>query len=51
MAWSQIETAYHANIGVDEIVEEQRPVALRHPVSFGDLLVLSSTPVANGGQS
>ena len=39
MAHSQIETAFHANIGVDEIVEEQRPFALRHNVSFGDLSV------------
>lgn len=37
MAHSDIETAYHANIGVDEIIEEQRPIALRHDVSFGDL--------------
>jgi manganese peroxidase len=26
-----------ANIGVDEIVETQRPFALKHNVSFGDL--------------
>ena len=28
-----------ANVGVDEIVEEQRPFALKHKVSFGDLYV------------
>ena len=26
-----------ANDGVDEIVEEQRPFAIKHGVSFGDL--------------
>lgn len=43
MAHSDIETNYHANIGVDEIVEEQRPFALRHNVSFGDLSVHRQT--------
>ncbi|OBZ79394.1 Versatile peroxidase VPL2 [Grifola frondosa] len=38
MAFAQIETAFHANIGVDEIVEEQRPFALKHQVSFGDFI-------------
>jgi len=38
MAHSQIETNYHANNGVDEIVEEQRPIAIRHNVSFGDFI-------------
>ena len=28
-----------ANNGVDEIVEEQRPFAVKHQVSFGDLCV------------
>ena len=37
MAFSGIETNYAASNGLDEIVEEQRPVALRHNVSFGDL--------------
>lgn len=41
MAFSEIETAFHANNGVDEIVEEQRPFALKHNVSFGDLFVTS----------
>ena len=35
-----------ANVGVDEIVEEQRPFALRHPVSFGDLYVAETGKVA-----
>lgn len=43
MAFSQIETNFHANVGVDEIVEEQRPFALKHNVSFGDLLVKHSS--------
>ncbi|KAK7688317.1 Manganese peroxidase 3 [Cerrena zonata] len=38
MAFSQIETNFHANDGVDEIVEEQRPFALKHGVSFGDFI-------------
>ncbi|KAI0702845.1 manganese peroxidase isozyme precursor [Cytidiella melzeri] len=38
MAFSQIETNFHANNGVDEIVEEQRPFALKHKVSFGDFI-------------
>jgi len=38
MAFAQIETNFHANIGVDEIVEEQRPFALKHKVSFGDFI-------------
>ena len=32
-----METQFDASIGLDEIVEEQRPIALRHNVSFGDL--------------
>nr|VWO95036.1 Uncharacterized protein [Ganoderma boninense] len=38
MAFAQIETNFHANIGVDEIVETQRPFALKHNVSFGDFI-------------
>ncbi|TCD65889.1 hypothetical protein EIP91_002049 [Steccherinum ochraceum] len=38
MAHSEIETNYHANNGVDEIIEEQRPIAIRHNVSFGDFI-------------
>ncbi|OBZ76765.1 Versatile peroxidase VPL1 [Grifola frondosa] len=38
MAFSQIETATVANTGVDEIVELQRPFALKHNVSFGDFI-------------
>ncbi|KAI0757816.1 manganese peroxidase isozyme precursor [Daedaleopsis nitida] len=38
MAFSEIETNFHANDGVDEIVEEQRPFAIKHQVSFGDFI-------------
>lgn len=37
MIFSEIETNFHANTGVDEIVEEQRPFAIKHNVTFGDL--------------
>ncbi|OBZ79464.1 Versatile peroxidase VPL1 [Grifola frondosa] len=37
MHFAQIETNFHANLGVDDIVETQRPFALKHEVSFGDL--------------
>lgn len=40
MAWSNIELTYIANEGMDEIIELQRPFALSHNVSFGDLYVL-----------
>lgn len=39
-------TTYHvsdANNGVDEIVEAQRPFAIKHGVSFGDLYVQKTT--------
>ncbi|KII94705.1 hypothetical protein PLICRDRAFT_148817 [Plicaturopsis crispa FD-325 SS-3] len=38
MAHSEIETNFHVNQGVDEIVEAQRPFALKHNVSFGDFI-------------
>ncbi|KAF8648204.1 hypothetical protein AX16_006343 [Volvariella volvacea WC 439] len=38
MAHSEIETNIYANLGVDEIVEEQRPFAIKHSVSFGDFI-------------
>lgn len=38
MAFADIETNFHANNGVDEIVEAQRPFALAHKVSFGDFI-------------
>ncbi|KAI0796438.1 manganese peroxidase 1 [Irpex lacteus] len=38
MAFAEIETKFHANNGVDEIIEAQRPFALNHSVSFGDFI-------------
>ncbi|KAH9848069.1 versatile peroxidase VPS1 [Lenzites betulinus] len=38
MAFAQIETNFKASVGMDEIVEEQRPFALKHRVSFGDFI-------------
>ena len=37
MAFADIETSFEASLGLDEIVEEQKPFALKHKVSFGDL--------------
>ena len=37
MAFADEETSFEASNGLDEIVEEQRPFALSHNVSFGDL--------------
>ena len=46
MAHSDIEMAYSENLGLDDIVEDQRPFAIKYNVSFGDLCVsdLSSSP-------
>ena len=41
MAFTEIETGFAASIGLDEIADEQRPFALAHNVSFGDLWVPS----------
>ncbi|KAJ7666360.1 manganese peroxidase isozyme precursor [Mycena rosella] len=38
MAHFDVETNFHANTGVDEIIETQRPFALKHNVSFGDFI-------------
>ncbi|KAJ3485331.1 hypothetical protein NLI96_g5044 [Meripilus lineatus] len=38
MHFAEIETNFHANQGVDDIVERQRPFALAHGVSFGDFI-------------
>ena len=37
MAHSDVEFTYPENVGLEDIVEEQRPFALKHNVSFGDL--------------
>ena len=42
MAFAEEETSFEASIGLDEIVGEQKPFALKHKVSFGDLCVLPS---------
>ncbi|OBZ67236.1 Versatile peroxidase VPL1 [Grifola frondosa] len=52
MAFSDIETNYGANIGLDDIVEEQRLFALKHHVSFGDFIQFAGAVGAancNGG--
>ncbi|KAI0745319.1 manganese peroxidase isozyme precursor [Earliella scabrosa] len=38
MHFADIETNFHANNGIDDIVETQRPFALKHKVSFGDFI-------------
>ncbi|KAK7455904.1 Versatile peroxidase vpl1 [Stygiomarasmius scandens] len=38
MHFSDIETAFPANNGVDDIVDVQRPFAIKHQVSFGDFI-------------
>ncbi|KAJ7917467.1 fungal versatile peroxidase from pleurotus Eryngii [Mycena leptocephala] len=38
MHHSDIETNFPANNGVDEIIELQRPIAIKHGVSFGDFI-------------
>ncbi|KAJ7477706.1 heme peroxidase [Mycena latifolia] len=38
MAHSDIETAFPANNGIDDIVDIQRPFAIAHKVSFGDFI-------------
>ncbi|ETW76658.1 manganese peroxidase [Heterobasidion irregulare TC 32-1] len=36
--FSSIETAFHANNGIDEIVEEQKPFIARHNITPGDFI-------------
>ncbi|OJT05068.1 Versatile peroxidase VPL1 [Trametes pubescens] len=38
MAHTDVEIQFAANNGLDEIIEEQRPFALKHNVSFGDFI-------------
>ena len=40
MAFTEIETGFAASVGLDEIANEQRPFALKHNVSFGDLYAI-----------
>lgn len=37
--FEDIETNFHANAGVDEIVNEQKPFIARHNITPGDLYV------------
>ncbi|KAI0796066.1 manganese peroxidase isozyme precursor [Abortiporus biennis] len=38
MHFAETETNFHANLGTDDIVEIQRPFAIKHGVSFGDFI-------------
>ncbi|KAF8889890.1 versatile peroxidase VPS1 [Infundibulicybe gibba] len=38
IAFSEVETTFGPNAGIDDIVEEERPFALKHKVSFGDFI-------------
>lgn len=38
MIFSDIETNFHANNGVDEIIEEQRPFVQKHNMTAGDFI-------------
>ncbi|KAJ6532873.1 heme peroxidase [Mycena vulgaris] len=38
MAHEAVELLVHANTGVDDIIDAQRPFALKHNVSFGDFI-------------
>ncbi|TFK68125.1 manganese peroxidase 2 [Pluteus cervinus] len=38
MMYPEIETKYAENAGLDDIVHRQRPFALKHGVSFGDII-------------
>ncbi|KAL1944843.1 hypothetical protein VTO73DRAFT_2463 [Trametes versicolor] len=52
MAHVDVEGAYHANNGLDEIIESERPFALKHNVSFGDFIQFAGAVGAsncNGG--
>lgn len=39
MTFDTIETAFHANGGIDDIVKVQKPFAAKHNLTAGDLLV------------
>ncbi|KAI0634192.1 heme peroxidase [Trametes polyzona] len=41
--FSHIETAFHPNIGLDEVVEKQRPFLQRHNIGVADLYVARGT--------
>lgn len=37
ITFSDVETNYHANGGIDDIVDKQKPFVARHNISAGDL--------------
>lgn len=39
--FEDVETNFHANLGVDEIIDEQRPFIARHNLTTADLFVPS----------
>ncbi|KAK0190116.1 manganese peroxidase 1 precursor [Armillaria mellea] len=41
ITFSEIETAFHANDGIDEIVEAQKPFIARHNITAGDFIQLA----------
>ncbi|KAK0473003.1 manganese peroxidase 1 [Armillaria novae-zelandiae] len=41
ITFSEIETAFHANDGIDEIVETQKPFIARHNITAGDFIQLA----------
>ncbi|KAK0195813.1 manganese peroxidase 1 precursor [Armillaria mellea] len=41
ITFSDIETAFHANDGIDEIVEAQKPFIARHNITAGDFIQLA----------
>lgn len=43
MTFAEIETGFHPNIGLDEIVNLQKPFVAKHNITPGDLYVVSVT--------
>ncbi|KZV89005.1 peroxidase MNP2 [Exidia glandulosa HHB12029] len=43
IAFGDIELAFEANAGIDEIVEDLQPFALAHGISFGDVIQFGSS--------
>ncbi|KDQ56732.1 class II peroxidase [Jaapia argillacea MUCL 33604] len=42
MTFSETESSYGANAGLEDIIEAERPFAIKHGVSFGDVIQFSS---------
>ncbi|KAI0318309.1 manganese peroxidase 2 [Amylostereum chailletii] len=47
ITFASIETAFHANNGIDEIVSEQAPFVAAHNITPGDLLFAGAVGVSN----